>query len=274
MGRKSREKHQRRQESDLLAGDREMRLREGSARGLRDGCLLCRRRDVAFTGREHVIPESLGNIEKVLPAGVVCDRCNNQVCAPLDQALCSFMPIELMRTVLGIRSKSGRMPQVAFDNGMLRHDTPGEILLELAGRRWRSPDQRLADGRVQWSFTAKKRGAAPDHLALVHRCLVKMALEFAWMDLGPEAAMGAAWERERRLVLGGGERGHLIVPRICDVADRHDCSFTYQTVIRDRDQARITLIGADFWGVQLITDTLQAEPAGEVPEDVAMVLRF
>ena len=42
--------------------------------GVVSDCLFCRRGDGGWTSREHVIPESMGNTELILPPGVVCDR--------------------------------------------------------------------------------------------------------------------------------------------------------------------------------------------------------
>lgn len=39
-------------------------------------CIFCLRSDRTFCSTEHVIPQSLGNDELVLPVGWVCDSCN------------------------------------------------------------------------------------------------------------------------------------------------------------------------------------------------------
>src|ERR1700755_1925849 len=71
---------------------------EGRARG----CLICRRSDGGFSSVEHILPESIGNTEKILPVGVVCDRCNHGPLSQIDRALGGFLPIEMMRTWHGI----------------------------------------------------------------------------------------------------------------------------------------------------------------------------
>ena len=110
---------ERSREADLL----------GAAAGRRRGCLFCRRSDDGFTSREHIVPESLGNHELILPVGVVCDRCNHSVCSPLDTALLDFAPVAMMCTIFGVRSNGGKMPWVKFDNGTLQARAPGQLFL-------------------------------------------------------------------------------------------------------------------------------------------------
>jgi hypothetical protein len=51
-------------------------------------CIFCRTKEEKFTFPEHVYPESLGNTEIILPAGLVCDACNNGVLSRLDTSEC------------------------------------------------------------------------------------------------------------------------------------------------------------------------------------------
>jgi HNH endonuclease len=40
-------------------------------------CIFCKGDSTQSRSVEHIIPEALGNIEHVLPRGIVCDTCNN-----------------------------------------------------------------------------------------------------------------------------------------------------------------------------------------------------
>jgi hypothetical protein len=40
-------------------------------------CIFCKESSIHSRSIEHIIPESLGNTEHVLPPGIVCDSCNN-----------------------------------------------------------------------------------------------------------------------------------------------------------------------------------------------------
>ncbi len=121
----------------------------------RRGCLFCRRSDGGFTSVEHIFPESLGNKELLLPAGVVCDRCNNQVLSPLDNALRQFPLVAMMRTMYGIQSKSGKQPTFTFDNGSLSSIRPGELDLNLASKKWHKEGLPAPPGYTSWSFTPR-----------------------------------------------------------------------------------------------------------------------
>ena len=39
-------------------------------------CLFCKLPSDAATSVEHVIPQSLGNSQVILPRGMICDPCN------------------------------------------------------------------------------------------------------------------------------------------------------------------------------------------------------
>jgi hypothetical protein len=110
-------------------GTRKEAAERGAEEGRRRGCLFCRQSDGGFTSVEHILPESLGNETLTLPVGVVCDRCNNGVLAEPDQALGSFLPIEMMKTWHGIPSKAGKLPEFKFDNGSMRCQRPGDLFL-------------------------------------------------------------------------------------------------------------------------------------------------
>lgn len=73
-------------------------------------CLFCLRTDVAFTRVEHPIPESLGNDDWVLPAGYVCDRCNQYFGSKVENRVISGPPFILERMGYAVKSKKGRLP--------------------------------------------------------------------------------------------------------------------------------------------------------------------
>lgn len=270
MGRKSRAKWERRRERErpseqacLDALRRKEEAKRGAAEGRRRGCIICRRRDGDFTSQEHIFPESLGNKEHVLPVGVVCDRCNNQVLAPLDAALCDFAPIAIMRTLNGVPSKAGKLPAFNFDNGALRCVAPGELSLDLASAKWHK-DKPAPPGHVGWSFTAKRRDMTPKRLSLVHRALTKIALEYAWNDLGVERVLSPEFDRERDIVLSGGHHGYLVLFDKCTPDE--SVAFHYEAGHkRVADDYPMVVILASFWGVPIFTDTLFAEPSNTAP---------
>lgn len=86
--------------------------------------------------------------------------------------------------------------------------------------------------------------------------------------LGPRST----FDRERSIVMRGGQAGYLVVPKTCDVVDSRECSFTYDLSQTTRAGERTTLIVAEFWGVAIATDTAQAMPAAAA--DDINVLHF
>lgn len=101
-------------------------------------CLYCLATAAKFTSEEHVYPESLapGYLVgvPVLPVGVVCDRCNNEILSDLDKALMDFGPIALVRVQLTPFSKKGRMPSARFGNITVRKVRPRVLRFERGGK--------------------------------------------------------------------------------------------------------------------------------------------
>lgn len=261
MGKASRSKHERREAAERSA-----------AEGRRRGCLFCRSKRGDFRSKEHIFPESLGNREHVLPAGVVCDRCNHEALAPLDKAFCDFTPIAMMRTMNGVPSKSGKPPIFKFDNGVLSCDASGALSLQLDSRKWHDEDVPAPPGRHGWSFTAQRHDLSPKRLALVHRALIKMALEYAWLNLGEERALSADFDKERQIVLDGGHHGYIVIPKKSTPTAL--MNFWYRANPGRHDQRPWITIMASFWGVMLGTDSRFPKPPTAVPDELALVCEF
>jgi hypothetical protein len=75
-------------------------------------CIFCQADSSASRSREHIIPESLGNEEHILPCGVVCDRCNNYFSREVEKPFLNSPGIELLRFNQGLESKKGRVPMI------------------------------------------------------------------------------------------------------------------------------------------------------------------
>jgi hypothetical protein len=81
-------------------------------------CIFCRENASSSRSIEHIIPESLGNIERVLPAGIVCDRCNNYFARKIEGPLLDSTYFRRLRSQMSIANKRGRIPPM---RGMLPH---------------------------------------------------------------------------------------------------------------------------------------------------------
>jgi len=163
-------------------------------------CLYCLRHDGGFRSVEHIVPESLGNTEKILPAGVVCDRCNHGALAHLDSVLVAFAPIAFMRLVHGIPTKRQTMPKVKFGNLEVQRDGD-TIRIDERGKGAVNVGAEDALGR---RFSVKVLGhkrLTPDYLRELSRSLYKILLGLVCLDHG-DLAYSERFHELREIILG------------------------------------------------------------------------
>lgn len=89
-------------------------------------CIFCQLDSRDSRSVEHIIPESLGNVEYTLPPGVVCDTCNNYFARKLEQPLLQNPWIVQARSSFGIVNKRKRVPPI---EGILLPGLVGASLL-------------------------------------------------------------------------------------------------------------------------------------------------
>lgn len=73
-------------------------------------CIFCKSDSSFSKSVEHIIPESLGNVEHILPPGVVCDKCNNYFSLKIEKQMLEQPYFFNIRFRQGIESKKGRTP--------------------------------------------------------------------------------------------------------------------------------------------------------------------
>jgi hypothetical protein len=141
-------------------------------------CLFCKEPSDNSRSIEHVLPESLGNTTMILPAGVVCDSCNNYFARKVEAPFLNSEEIVAFRSHQGIPNKRGRVPPLS---GILDSEIPvtlyrypGRSLSGLLDMPLGSAERLLKIGRGTIDFP---------HLAdnldrrAVSRFLAKMAVE-------------------------------------------------------------------------------------------------
>jgi hypothetical protein len=74
-------------------------------------CLFCSSSQ-AFTTKEHIIPESLGNDDLILEKEV-CDKCQNYL-SQIENYVLNKTPIGFWRVLLTIKTKKDKLPMVDF----------------------------------------------------------------------------------------------------------------------------------------------------------------
>lgn len=242
------------------------------------GCLFCRRGDGGFSAREHVFPESLGNSEIVLPPGVVCDRCNNETLSDLDKVVCEFMPIAVRRTMLGIRSKTGKIPVFRFSEGTVEH-IPGTdgvdstlVVNSLHRHGMLRETGRSTDGRValEWKGSGGRR-MTPRYASQLSRAMLKSALECSWIDHG-NMMLEPRFDHVREAVLGEPRGGFFAMLGNADPQSTR-VSLTYHLAPHDGDRSRM-LVWADYYGVIIATDSRLSRPVQDLAAGRVYVITF
>jgi hypothetical protein len=139
-------------------------------------CLFCKKDSTGSRSREHIVPESLGNTKHALPAGVVCDQCNNYFSREVEKPFLESQAVRLLRFQQEVPSKRGVIPPVS-----------GLLLPGFEAKLWKEPKDSflahvelepdairhiLSEERSQIVF----RGAAPSD-KVISRFLAKAGLE-------------------------------------------------------------------------------------------------
>jgi pterin-4a-carbinolamine dehydratase len=73
-------------------------------------CIFCKCDTTSSHSVEHIIPESLGNIEHTLPRGTVCDACNQYFASKVEGPVLTSGVFRFLRSRMNVPSKKGRIP--------------------------------------------------------------------------------------------------------------------------------------------------------------------
>jgi hypothetical protein len=259
MGRQSTLKRSRREARVRELNAATARLRRAESRG----CLFCRKGDGGFRSREHTFAESLGNVELFLPNGIVCDRCNNGTLSALDQAICEFGPIKMRRTMLGISSKSGRVPITKMSEGTIECVEPGSLRFD-SNSKHAMLKEIERDGntvRLEFNFSGGRR-LTPRYASELSRAVLKSALECAWFDHG-ESVFESRFDHVRSAVLGTPRNGFIAIGRRANPQST-SVTLTYQFVTDTSGLTHLFVV-ADYFGILLVTDSRLGQPFAEIP---------
>ena len=152
-------------------------------------CIFCKSASGSFDSCEHIVPESLGNLEHILPPGIVCDKCNNYFSRKIEGPLLSTEFFRQARHRNGIPNKRKRIPvqgMLSFPNAV-----PLELGVDRDGSRYLSAahdsdndrfiNRLLASNRLTTVFPCPTN--PPDRL--FSRFLLKMGVEYLAMRMLP-----------------------------------------------------------------------------------------
>lgn len=85
-------------------------------------CIFCKQDSATSKSVEHIVPESLGNKEHVLPIGAVCDDCNQYFARKVERPVLESPMFCLLRANMVIPNKRGRIPKWQPEDGKERPD--------------------------------------------------------------------------------------------------------------------------------------------------------
>jgi hypothetical protein len=144
-------------------------------------CLFCKGSTETSFSIEHIVPESLGNVDFVLPAGVVCDKCNNYFARKLEGSILACGAFLEHRFAGCLPNKSGRVPTVqwtAFPSGIelaMARESGGATRLGPIHGEEASPYRHIVEARRP--LTIVRPAAMWPARTLMSRFIGKVALE-------------------------------------------------------------------------------------------------
>jgi hypothetical protein len=172
-------------------------------------CIFCRRGDGGFRSEEHILPESLAGDSDVLAKGYVCDRCNNGPLSKIGEALVSFGPIALFRTLVLPLTRKGKFPRAELGDLIVEKTAPRRLVVSRTDGRDPFEDVQITpDGGTRFSL---RGGTRPDWREIA-RALAKIGLEYVAFDEGHERACAPEFDAVRRFILDGSDfRSYLVI---------------------------------------------------------------
>lgn len=80
-------------------------------------CIFCKVDSSRSVSVEHIIPESMGNTDHVLPRGAVCDGCNGYFARKIEGPLLASPLFRQLRFGMQVANKRGRIPAWTVNDG-------------------------------------------------------------------------------------------------------------------------------------------------------------
>jgi hypothetical protein len=75
-------------------------------------CIFCKQESSSSRSIEHIMPESIGSKKRVLPAGVVCDQCNNYFARKVEEPVLNHPSMRNFRAWYQVPNKRGKYPSL------------------------------------------------------------------------------------------------------------------------------------------------------------------
>jgi len=148
-------------------------------------CIFCKADSTDSVSIEHVIPESLGNKDTVLPRGAVCDKCNNYFAVKIEKEVLSSGEFTAARYHQSIESKKGRLPEmkILIDGIPVASRHHGNFEFSLSPDDYDKVEMKLSHSNHGVMYIPISGAPPKNHI--MSRFLAKMALEalaHRWCD--------------------------------------------------------------------------------------------
>ncbi len=166
-------------------------------------CIFCKSTTNEFSSEEHIIPETLGNHDLVLPPGYVCNKCNNEMLARLDNALMAYPPIAIQRIYYTPYNKDGKRPSGQFGDMTITKTRPLHLHVQTKDETSEAFNiiENMADGSVRFRLNYKFKYQLD--AKLLARAIYKIGLEMVALTEGRDAACSDKYDQARAFVLKG-----------------------------------------------------------------------
>jgi len=143
-------------------------------------CIFCKKDAKGSKSVEHIIPESLGNKDHILPPGIVCDDCNNYFALKIEKPVLELSYFKSLRGRNSILNKRRKIPGVpGFIRGNLKEEI--EVFFSKGNTlEVNIPDKTLFDEMAQHKhhkLYIPILTEPPKENTYVSKLLGKMALE-------------------------------------------------------------------------------------------------
>jgi len=231
-------------------------------------CLFCLSFSRSFKSEEHVLPRGLGNTLKVLPPGVVCDKCNNGVLAGLDEVLTNFDPIKFQRIMNGITNREGKVQPSKHNNLDITQIGPNHLGVVMKSKK-ASYFQPTETGFNLTVVGGHK--ITNSYMKKVLRALYKMGLEMVYSDLGARTAYAKRFDGIRKIVLGqqdfSGSVAFVKHPEIIRKAEAK-----HHTYIMGGK--KVSFFNFNYYGVQMLygMEKRNARESDKIPSGVLDII--
>src|SRR4030095_7098021 len=75
-------------------------------------CIFCKQDSSSSQSVEHIMPESIGSKKRVLPRGVVCDKCNNYFAREIEEPVLAHPSMRNFRAWYQVPNKRRKFPSL------------------------------------------------------------------------------------------------------------------------------------------------------------------